>query len=329
MNTEQMEQRSPEWHAARLESVGGSEVASLFGVGYKTAFDVWMDKMGRSEPLEDNGDMRRGRAFEAVAVAMWRDKTLAAHPDADGWAVGLVRAVDGVRMHHSPDLMARVAGELVLVECKVPRPAKVRRMEIEGVPLDWMLQCQHGMSVTGAARAELVVLDVMSGDIAVYQIRRSEVIIAKIIAKVERFWQYVVDDVPPYDMIDADVDALDALRDAAGLAGGELPNATEQVIDGPVLIQDYQDACDRFKMAEEAKETAKEALEGWFSANVSGGTGKAAFGAVVANRYAIAGRKSINMDLLRAEHGEIDWARYEMTGRGSAALRLSKNKETK
>jgi putative phage-type endonuclease len=56
---------SPEWHAARMAGVGGSEIAAVMGLSpYESRFSLWHRKRGHLGPVEENPQMYWGRKLE-------------------------------------------------------------------------------------------------------------------------------------------------------------------------------------------------------------------------------------------------------------------------
>jgi putative phage-type endonuclease len=54
-----------EWLTIRRKHIGGSEIAAICGLNkWRSAIDVWLDKMGRAPKREDNEAMRQGRELE-------------------------------------------------------------------------------------------------------------------------------------------------------------------------------------------------------------------------------------------------------------------------
>lgn len=54
---------SPEWHAARAELIGASDVPNILGIGYKSAFTLWHEKRGLLEPVPVSDKQRRKFAY--------------------------------------------------------------------------------------------------------------------------------------------------------------------------------------------------------------------------------------------------------------------------
>lgn len=56
---------SPEWHAARAQGVGGSEIAAVIGLSpYESRFSLWHRKQGLVSPVEENPQMYWGTRLE-------------------------------------------------------------------------------------------------------------------------------------------------------------------------------------------------------------------------------------------------------------------------
>jgi putative phage-type endonuclease len=86
---------TPEWHAARAQGIGGSEIAAVLGLSpFESRFSLWHRKNGAIGPVELNDEMEWGTRLEPAVAAKWDDN----HPDArihwwpgtysrDGWMI--------------------------------------------------------------------------------------------------------------------------------------------------------------------------------------------------------------------------------------------------
>ena len=64
----QLVQRSPEWHRFRQKHVMASDIGSICGVNpYRSAYQIWLDKIGAGKPVEMNANIQRGIELEPVA----------------------------------------------------------------------------------------------------------------------------------------------------------------------------------------------------------------------------------------------------------------------
>lgn len=135
-------QGSTEWKEARRKLVTATDASSIMGVGFKTPYQTWLQKIsGEDEP--DNERMKRGRELEPQAreiaekklgVVLWPEFHI--NPRFDWMAASL----DGISKSG------------VLVEIKCPN-FKVHEMALEGqVPDYYMPQLQHQMEVVGVDR---------------------------------------------------------------------------------------------------------------------------------------------------------------------------------
>jgi putative phage-type endonuclease len=70
-----LEQRSEAWTRARSKTIGSSEVSSILGTNpWRTARQVWEEKLGLSEGVKMNSAMQRGVDFEDEARALLESK---------------------------------------------------------------------------------------------------------------------------------------------------------------------------------------------------------------------------------------------------------------
>lgn len=69
---------SPEWHQARANGIGGSEIAAVVGLSpYESAFSLWHRKAGNVGPAEENPQMYWGTLLEPVIRAEFQKR----HPE--------------------------------------------------------------------------------------------------------------------------------------------------------------------------------------------------------------------------------------------------------
>lgn len=69
---------SPEWHAARANAIGGSEVAPLLGLSpFESRFSLWHRKAGHVGPVEESPEMEWGKRLEPAILAKFADE----HPE--------------------------------------------------------------------------------------------------------------------------------------------------------------------------------------------------------------------------------------------------------
>lgn len=117
-----------EWLNQRKKGVGGSDIAAICGHDpYRTPLDVYLDKVGESDPIEDNDFMKAGRYLEPVVADMFQDET-GLH------LISMPSTIVGAKPHYLASVDRCVFGQNIPVEIKTSK-----RYHAE--PLDkWKLQ---------------------------------------------------------------------------------------------------------------------------------------------------------------------------------------------
>jgi predicted phage-related endonuclease len=177
-----------EWLAERRKGVGASEVAAVLGLDpYRSALDVFLDKIGQAPPREDTG-----RRIEATQVFL-------RHPG------GILTA--------TLDALAAVNRPVEFKTLNMNHRAYVEQLGEDGtdeVPETWQCQVQAQLLVAGADEADLAVF--VGGDLRHYTIRRQMAVHAAILGRVHAFWaEHVLAKVPPPATRASDARALHAL----------------------------------------------------------------------------------------------------------------------
>lgn len=186
------EQDSPEWHEARRNGIGASEVAAILGLSpFQTPLSVYRVKMG--VPNEIPEDLAYfGHALEAP-IAQWiRDK----HPKVGMVGAGIsARSVEWPWLTATPDRMA--ANTIIPIEIKTSS-AYSKDKWADGVPLYYQTQVQTQLAVLGAPFGWLAVLHGGNSP-ELYRVERDEGFIQDhLIPKTRDFWeQHVLAQVPP------------------------------------------------------------------------------------------------------------------------------------
>lgn len=69
---------SPEWHAARMDGLGGSEIAAVLGLSkWESRFSLWHRKAGRLGQQPESDEMEWGKRLEPAIIRKFADE----HPD--------------------------------------------------------------------------------------------------------------------------------------------------------------------------------------------------------------------------------------------------------
>ncbi len=198
-----------QWLENRKTGIGGSDAGAIMSVSpYKGAYSVWADKLGKTEPVEDNEALRQGRDLEDYVARRFAEKT--------GKRVrheyGMLRSDAWPWMVANID--RRIIGERAGLECKTSRDIHMKRYKNGDFPLEYYCQCLHYLAVTGWDRWYLAVL-VYGTDLLVFEIKRAEVEddIGALIQAEDSFWhEYVLPERQPLpDGLESTTKALGAV----------------------------------------------------------------------------------------------------------------------
>ncbi len=194
-----------EWLEQRRKGIGGSDAGAVLGLSpYSTPLDVWLDKTGRSEPIEDNEAMYWGRTLEAVVAQVYAERTgdkirrkgMTASKEHPFMLANIDRAIVG-HANGPGVLEIKTAGQHVADQWG--------ESGSDEIPQHYYAQLAHYLAVTGYTWARLAVL-IGGRDFRVYDIPRDEEIIAKLVEEERNFWEsYVKTDTPPDPANAADI----------------------------------------------------------------------------------------------------------------------------
>lgn len=197
--------------AGRKKGIGGSDVAAILGFSpYKSPYQLWLDKTGRTERSEAQSESAHfGHLLEDVVAKEYSRRagvkvqrvtqqlSLTEHP----WAIGNIdRAVI------NPEISGNVRfkdGQLTtdkLLECKTASEYMSKLFGEEGsdqVPDYYLTQCLWYLLLSGCQFIDLAVL-IGGNKFRMYRIERDEELIQSIFEQVKGFWfNHVISDIPP------------------------------------------------------------------------------------------------------------------------------------
>jgi putative phage-type endonuclease len=177
--------------AEQLTGIGGSEASAAIGLSkYRTPYELYKKKT-LSEVQSDNNAMHWGRMLEPVIRNHYELVT-----------GNKVQVTNNVFRHPKHDFMlAHVDGltEDGIVEIKTAGAHTRSQWGEEGtdqVPLDYLIQCRHYMSVLGVEKADLAVL-IGGQEFKLYTINRDLQFENFLIKKESEFWNCVQTKTPP------------------------------------------------------------------------------------------------------------------------------------
>lgn len=141
---------SPEWHNARANSIGGSDISTIVGLNpFESPYALFCKKTGRiPSQIEENWAIRFGKAFEQPILQLWAEE----HPDYDVYLTGTYQDSLLPFRHANPDALAqhKETGEWIVIE------VKTGRQTWEELPAGYYAQVQHYLDILGLQRAALV-----------------------------------------------------------------------------------------------------------------------------------------------------------------------------
>ena len=228
-----------EWLRERKKGIGGSDAGAILGLNpYKSAFDVYADKKGLTEPQSDNEAMRQGRDLEDYVARRFSEQT--------GKKVHRVNSI--IYNSKYPFAFANidraVQGEGAGLECKTTKCLNLKRYKNGDFPSEYYCQCMHYMMVTGYSKWYLAVL-VYGAEFKVFEIERDEEEITALYRAEYNFWtNHVMKSKPPAPdgskSTDNVISAIYPQSDTHGITLEPLSDELKQLKDVKALISEYE-----------------------------------------------------------------------------------------
>ena len=186
------EEINKQWVEARKNGIGGSDVASIMGLNkYSSPLNVWLIKTGREESpdLSDNQAVEWGNRLEDVVADKFADE----HPELQ------VRRRNATMVSiKRPWAFANIDrwvtdghGNVGILEVKTVGMRRAADWD-NGVPLYYLTQVTHYMSITGYQYAWVAVL-IGGQEFREYYIERNEDDIKAVNTAVDTFWRDFVE----------------------------------------------------------------------------------------------------------------------------------------
>jgi len=248
--------------AERKQGVGGSDVSSVFSLGYGCRLRLWFDKTGTPAdyPDKQSGPMRLGSFLEPLIAEIYQERTgrtvneepLRVHPRIPEMIVHIDRTVK-----------ASERPTLGVAEFKAFGRGMFAKAKRDGLPIDYVLQVQSGLAIFERTWGCYVLLNRDNGDLVWFDVERDGQVTAMIEAEVPVFWQSVVAGEPP-DRLDPDDKRCQSCRWRRTCQGNALMESTtsdiEQADDLRPLLAEYDERRVLFDEAEELLDETKECL---------------------------------------------------------------------
>lgn len=172
-----------EWLKYRKSGIGGSDAGAVCGLNpYRTAMQVYQDKVSEEVEEMDNEAMRQGREFEDYVAKRFMEAT--------GKKVRRANAM--FYNEENPFMLAdvdrMVVGENAGLECKTASPYMADKWKDGNIPLSYQIQCYHYMAVCNADAWYIAVV-IYGREFKYYKIERDEAVIADLIQIEKAFWE--------------------------------------------------------------------------------------------------------------------------------------------
>ena len=183
-----------DWVALRFDGVGGSDVASIFGLSaFRSRLAIFWDKVSRSNNTEMNDAIEWGRRLEPVVVQKFQDN----HPDWNVVEYPYMVIGENEWEFANVDALVEIDGEWCLVEAKTTDVSNKAMWKDESAPEYYILQVQWYMGILGIKRTFFCCL--IGGNTYVEQeVHYDHELFLSLQKGVESFWKnYVLTQTPP------------------------------------------------------------------------------------------------------------------------------------
>lgn len=172
-----------QWHELRRTGIGGSDAAAVLGESHwKTPYQVWREKVyGERQP--DNGQFERGRDLEPL-IREWYEKETGN------------KVVIPCFLRYKDFICGNLDG-VVNAEKVVEFKTSLFDDWGDEPPIEYVLQCQHYLLLTGYDEADLVVLILSTWKHKIYHIHADEELQDLMVENYQKFWKHVEDKTPP------------------------------------------------------------------------------------------------------------------------------------
>lgn len=224
------ESGTSEWHEARADGLGGSEIGIAMGLSeWESPYALWAKKTGLIEnPPINNWAVRFGQKFEQPILELLQEE----HPDWELYWTGTYRHSEHSFMQANPDALAKVDGEWVIVE------VKTSRNYWHEIPPTYIAQVRYYMAVMNVQRA--VIVGVVNMAWVEHWIERDDFEESVLIESAKRFWNYCTEGTAP------DWDGSEATYEAVRAMHPEI-TAEEIEIEGLFFLANLQAEYDRIE----------------------------------------------------------------------------------
>ena len=179
-----------EWLDARKGGIGGSDAAAILGVDpYRSALEVYCDKIGIAEPQEDNDAMKWGRKLEPLVAEAYQEETGRELKD---FGFNIWQGKEVFLLASQDRQIVKPLGHL---EIKTSNYLKEGDLA-EEIPIYWQVQYQHSLADTGMEWGGFAIL-LNARKLFWVDMERDNSFIDVMLEAEAKFWKRVQDHDPP------------------------------------------------------------------------------------------------------------------------------------
>jgi putative phage-type endonuclease len=202
---------SPEWHAARADLIGASDVPIILGLStYKSAYTLWHEKAGLIEPQPVSTEMQRKRDYGHFMEPFITDIFRKEHPDLDIRPTGTWRNRERKWQGCNPDRL--------VTSTRLPGVATLAQIKTANFLTDWeaklppayVAQVQWELDTFGYDTGYLIVYFNVSGHYREYEIKADPFVADAVRDRVRAFADSIGECEPPD--IDESPDTYETIR---------------------------------------------------------------------------------------------------------------------
>lgn len=172
-----------EWLRYRKHGICGTDAGAICGLNpYRSAAQVFMDKLSDEVDEVDNESMRQGRDLEEYVVQRFTQET--------GLKARRANAIyyNEQHPHMLADFDRLIVGQRAGLECKTVSPYNANKWDDGKIPIHYQMQVQHYLAVSGFDCWYIAALILGTGFV-IRRIDRDEELIRYLIAIEEHFWK--------------------------------------------------------------------------------------------------------------------------------------------
>ena len=181
-----------DWLHYRKCGITGTDAGAILGLNpYRSAFQVYYDKISDTIENIDSEAMRQGRDLEEYVAQRFTEAT--------GLKVRRANAIYQNEEH--PLLLADfdrlIVGQKAGLECKTVSPFSADKWADGKIPAHYMTQVNHYLAVSGFDFWYIAAL-IFGKELVIHKIISDKAVLDNLIAEEEHFWKYnVMPEIPP------------------------------------------------------------------------------------------------------------------------------------